>query len=117
MNLLAYETLFRQEGKYWWFLGRTRIAFSMLKRHLPVRNSIFDSIEKWSKSSDWELRLIDWFIHSMGSSDIYAKILQWDRYDTWSKLWWVQANIAYSLKNEESKNKLLFFMKGVIKSS
>lgn len=34
-----YEVLYRLEGKYWWFLGQKRIAFSMLKRHLKRREN------------------------------------------------------------------------------
>ena len=40
MQTEEYAVNYKLEGKYWWFLGRTRIAFSMLKRHLPVRNSM-----------------------------------------------------------------------------
>lgn len=33
-----YKVLYNLEGEYWWFLGRTKIAFSVLKRHLKDRN-------------------------------------------------------------------------------
>lgn len=59
---------------------------------------IFDSIEKWNLSRDWELRLIDWFIDLMKRQDIYAKVIEWKRFDTWSKSWWLMANIFYALK-------------------
>ncbi len=74
---------------------------------------IFDSIEKWALSNDWELRLIDGFLHLLKSKKIYAKILEWTRYDTWSKIWWIKANIAYALKREDLKDELLEYIKGL----
>lgn len=59
---------------------------------------IFDSIEKWKKSEDWELRLIDWFLDLMKKQKVFAKIIEWKRFDTWSKSWWLMANIFYALK-------------------
>lgn len=76
---------------------------------------IFDSIEKWNPSSGWELRLIDWFIHFLKSDAIYAKIIDGTRYDTWSKIWWIEANIAYALKRPDLKDDLLMYMRSIIK--
>lgn len=76
---------------------------------------IFDAIEKWNPSNWWELRLIDWFIHLLGSSEIYAKILEWTRYDTWSKIWWIKANIAYALKRDDLRKELMEYLQIVSK--
>jgi len=59
---------------------------------------IFDSIEKWNASNGWELRLIDWFIDLMKKQDVFAKAIEWKRFDTGSKSWWLMANIFYALK-------------------
>ena len=75
---------------------------------------IFDSIESWGLSNDWELRLIDGFIHMLKSKKIYAKILEWTRFDTWSKIGWIKANIAYALKNEELNPKLINYIKSIL---
>jgi SAM-dependent methyltransferase len=34
MRQEEFEVLYNLESKYWWFLGRTKIAFDMLKRHV-----------------------------------------------------------------------------------
>ena len=40
-----YEVLYNLEEKYWWFLGRTKISFNMIKRHLknPKNLKILDA--------------------------------------------------------------------------
>ena len=38
MQAEEYKINYTLEGKYWWFLGRTKIAFSMLNRHLEKNN-------------------------------------------------------------------------------
>tara|TARA_Y100000310_G_scaffold345402_1_gene464549 strand:+ start:55938 stop:56696 length:759 start_codon:yes stop_codon:yes gene_type:complete len=40
MQTEEYKINYQLEGKHWWFLGRTNIAFSMLKRHLPIKNNM-----------------------------------------------------------------------------
>jgi ubiquinone/menaquinone biosynthesis C-methylase UbiE len=35
-----YQVNYNLEGKYWWFLGRTKIAFSMLNRHLKNKSNL-----------------------------------------------------------------------------
>lgn len=72
---------------------------------------IFDAIEKWNKSNDWELRLIDWFIYYLKENEIFSQVIEWERFDTWNKLWWLKANIAYALKRGDLKDDLLEFMK------
>jgi UTP-glucose-1-phosphate uridylyltransferase len=43
--------------------------------------------------------------------DIYWLSIIWDRYDTWSKIWFLKATIAFGLKNVEIRNELKKFIK------
>lgn len=74
---------------------------------------IFDSIEAWSAWPDWELRLIDGLSHQLQSRQIYAHAIVWDRYDTWSKLWWIKANIVYALKDPSLRKSLYSYIKSI----
>lgn len=73
---------------------------------------IFDYLEKSSSWSwDWEIRLADAFELMRKEKDIYWVDIKWDRYDTWSKLWFIKAIVAYALKREDLKWEFSDFIK------
>lgn len=73
---------------------------------------IFDYLEKSTPiNSDWETRLADAFELMRKQKDIYWVNIKWTRYDTWSKIWYLKANIAFALKNEEIREDLKSYLK------
>lgn len=75
---------------------------------------IFDYLEKsTSWVWDWEIRLADAFELMRRDKDIYWVNLKWDRYDTWSKIWYIKAVINYALKNDEIKGELIDYLKSL----
>jgi len=77
-----------------------------------VTNDIFKYLEKASDmKASWEIRLADGFELMRQQKDIYGVNIEWDRYDTWSKIGFLKATIAYWLKNDEVKEELLEYLK------
>ena len=75
---------------------------------------IFDYLERSeSLHSDWETRLIDAFEAMRKEKDVYWVRVKWTRYDTWSKIWFLKATIAFWLKNEEVKEDLKDFLQNL----
>lgn len=75
---------------------------------------IFEYLEKstpiwW----DWETRLIDAFELMRKDKDIHWVRVKWDRYDTWSKIWYLKATINYALKRDELKWELIAYLKSL----
>jgi UTP--glucose-1-phosphate uridylyltransferase len=58
-----------------------------------------------------EIRLADAFELMRKDKDIYWLNIEWERFDTGSKLGFLKATIAYWLKNDETKNELKKFIK------
>ena len=78
---------------------------------------IFEYLEKstpiwW----DWETRLADAFELMRKEKDIFWVEIKGERYDTWNKVWFLKANIAYWLKNEELKEDLKDYLKEIVKN-
>jgi len=73
---------------------------------------IFTYLEN-AKSSvwDWEIRLADAFIEMNKDKAIYGLEVQWTRYDTGSKIGYLEACIAYAMKDPELKDELMEFIK------
>lgn len=73
---------------------------------------IFTYLES-AKSSvwDWEIRLADAFIEMNKNRDIYGLEVQGTRYDTGSKIGYLEACIAYAMKDPELKDELKKFIK------
>lgn len=77
-----------------------------------LNSDIFGYLEEiTAKKTTWEVRLADAFELMVKDKDIYWLSIIWDRYDTWSKVWFLKATIAYWLKNEECKEELVKFIK------
>ncbi len=75
---------------------------------------IFDYLEKansWSK--DWEIRLADAFELMRQDKDIYWVDIIWDRYDTWSKLWFLKATVNFALKRDDLKWEFIAYLKSL----
>lgn len=78
---------------------------------------IFIYLEE-AKANRWvnkEVRLADAFIRMLKDKDIYALELDWVRYDTWTKIWFLKATINYALKNIDLCDDLRAYMKQRIK--
>ena len=78
-----------------------------------ITPDIFDYLEKAPVWKDWELRLADAFELMRQEKDIYWMKIEWDRYDTWSKIGYLKATLNYALKNEETKEELTQFIKEI----
>jgi UTP--glucose-1-phosphate uridylyltransferase len=75
---------------------------------------IFDYLEKsTSWLWDWEIRLADAFELMRKEKDIYWVNIKWTRYDTWSKIWFLKAVVAYALKRDDLKGEFKDFLKGL----
>ena len=83
--------------------------------------NIFDAIENWNKnwesSSDWEIRLSDGFKELLKNSEKYNsqlfwKIIEWERYDTWSKNGFIKATIWFWIEKWIiNKEEILYLIK------
>jgi UTP--glucose-1-phosphate uridylyltransferase len=79
-----------------------------------VTNDIFQYLEKVSDmKNSWEIRLADAFELMRKEKDIYGVNIIGDRYDTWSKIGFLKATIAYWLKNDEIKEELKKYLKSI----
>lgn len=79
-----------------------------------VTNDIFKYLEKAADMKpSWEIRLADAFELMRQQKDIYWVNIQGDRYDTWSKIGFLKATIAFGLKNDEVKDELIDYLKGL----
>ncbi len=73
---------------------------------------MFAYLESASSSVwDWEIRLADAFISMLQDRDIYGLEVEWTRYDTGDKVWYLKACIAYAMKDETLKHDLQDFIK------
>jgi UTP--glucose-1-phosphate uridylyltransferase len=79
-----------------------------------VTNDIFDYLEEVSnKKPSWEIRLADAFELMRQEKDIYWVNVEWTRYDTWSKMWFLKATIDFGLKNPKLKDELSKYIKNL----
>jgi UTP--glucose-1-phosphate uridylyltransferase len=77
-----------------------------------LSSDIFGYLEQIvSLKTTWEVRLADAFELMRKDKDIYWVSIVWDRYDIWSKIWFLKATIAFWLKNDEIKDELKRFIK------
>ena len=75
---------------------------------------IFDYLQKAPVWKDWELRLADAFELMRQEKDIYGHNIDWIRFDTWSKVWYLKAVVNYALKNDEIKDDFKQYLKEII---
>ena len=79
-----------------------------------VTSDIFDYLKQASENKPtWEIRLADAFELMRQKKDIYWVRVAWNRFDTWSKIWFLKATIAYGLKNDELKDELKEYLKNL----
>ncbi len=79
-----------------------------------LNSDIFPYLEDAaSKKVTWEIRLADAFEMMRKDKDIYGLNIEWDRFDTWSKLGFLKATIAFWLKNDELKDELREYIKSL----
>jgi len=77
-----------------------------------VTPEIMDYLQEASdKKPSWEIRLADAFELMRQKKDIYWVNIKWTRYDTWSKIGFLKATIAYWLKNPKLKDELTKYIK------
>lgn len=75
---------------------------------------IFDYLEKsTSGSGDGEIRLADALELMRQDKDIYGHAVEWERYDTGSKIGFLKATVAYALQREELKEEFTDFIKSL----
>jgi len=79
-----------------------------------LTSEIFDYLEKAkSWKNDGEIRLADAFELMRQDKDIYWVKIAWDRYDTWSKIGFLKAIVAYALKREDLKDEFIDYLKSL----
>ncbi len=82
-----------------------------------LNKDIFKYLEKaCKKETTGEIRLADAFELMRKEKDIYWVKIKWDRYDTWSKIGFLKATIAYGLKNDEVKDELREYLEKILKN-
>lgn len=81
-------------------------------------HSIFEAIKKWNNCQDWEIRLSNWLEEILKNktknweNKIFWEIIEWERYDTWSKIWLIKATIWFWIeRSDEFKKEILDFIK------
>ena len=67
-------------------------------------------------NADWETRLADAFELMRKEKNIYWVEIKGERYDTWNKIWFLKANIAYWLKNDEIRDDLKEYLSDLVKN-
>ena len=74
---------------------------------------IFKYLEKTTWWKDGEIRLADALELMRKEKDIYWVNIEWERFDTWSLIWYLKANIHYGLKNPEINKELENYLKNL----
>jgi UTP--glucose-1-phosphate uridylyltransferase len=65
-----------------------------------------------SRNTVWEIRVTDAFeLMLKEKKDICSVAIKWERYDTWSKIGFLKATIAYALRHSEVKDEFKDFIK------
>jgi len=77
---------------------------------------IFDMLESTPPGKGGEIQLTDAMARLMKSQGFYGYRFEGKRYDAGDKFGFLQANIAYALKNPEICPKLMDYMKSVVES-
>jgi len=83
-----------------------------------LTGDIFDYLEKAKNnkiSKDWELRLADALEIARKEKDIYWVSIKWERFDTWSKIWYLKSVIHYAFKKDDLKDELKQYLNNILK--
>ena len=80
-----------------------------------LTNDIFEYLEKLHASiTDESETLLTVACDMMKEEkDIYWLNVVWERYDTWSKMWFLKATVSYGLKRDDLKDEFWDFLKGL----
>jgi len=78
-----------------------------------VTPGLMKELESAKPGKDGEIRLADALQSYVKRHAVYACSVEGERYDCGSKLGWLQANVAFALKNKEFKNEFKKFLKSV----
>jgi len=78
-----------------------------------LTTEIFHYLEKATWWKDGEIRLADALELMRKDKDIYWVNIEWERFDTWSLIWYLKANIHYWLKNPEINKELEMYLKNL----
>jgi UTP--glucose-1-phosphate uridylyltransferase len=77
---------------------------------------IFNYLEKANPwKSDWEIRLADAFELMRKQKDIYWVQIEWERFDTGSKIWFIKAIISFALKRDDLKDEVNKYLNKICK--
>ncbi len=94
-------------------IGETNSRNWVIWKYVLTRD-IFDFLEEVSKTKlIWEIRLADGLELMRKKRDIYWVNINWERYDTWSKIWFLKATVAFWLKSEETWKEFRDYLKGL----
>jgi len=82
-----------------------------------LTSDIFEYLEKAKNnkiSKDGELRLADALEIMRKEKDIYGVNIEWERFDTWSKLGYIKAVLHYAMKDEKLNKELKKYLENRI---
>lgn len=75
---------------------------------------IFDYLENLEVTrKTWEIRLADAFSDMIDDKDIYWLDIEGERFDTWSKIWFIQATIKMAMERDDLKDETLAYIKSL----
>ncbi len=79
-----------------------------------LTSDIFQYLEQAElQRSTWEIRLADAFELMRQKQDIYGLEIEWKRYDTWSKIGFLEATVNFALKHDEVKDDFIKLIKSL----
>jgi UTP--glucose-1-phosphate uridylyltransferase len=79
-----------------------------------LTSDIFQYLEQAeSQRATWEIRLADAFELMRQKQDIYGLEIEWKRYDTWSKIGFLEATVNFALKHDEVKDDFIKLIKSL----
>ncbi len=74
---------------------------------------IFGILENTVSGRDGEIQLTDALRQSLKNHDIYARIMEGQRYDVGDKLGLLRANIEFALRQENLRDEVLEYLKAL----
>lgn len=77
--------------------------------------NVFNIMKTIKHEKNKELQYNDAIFYYIQNGDAIAKVIDYERYDTGSKLDFVKANLDYALKDEKLKEQLMPYLRKIIK--